>query len=125
MPGSTTTAFQCANKTSSAEAHRDLLVRASHPRDRTCIFFFYFIAHVAGIGWRWHSLFSVSKAQQAADLDSTGKKSLGTLFALNWLLLFSLLFSPLLVIFLLLLLYLTHLLMASETDVYETQWVVG
>lgn len=38
---------------------------------------------------------------------------------------FSFTFCPLLVIFLLLLLYLTHLLMASETDVYETQWVVG
>lgn len=87
MPGSTTTAFQCANTTSSAEAQRDLLVKASYPHDRTCIFFFYFIARVAGIGWRWHSLFIVSKAQQAADLGSTGKKSLGTLFALDWLLL--------------------------------------
>lgn len=36
----------------------------------------------------------VSKAQHAADLDSTGKKSLGTLFALDWLLLLTLPFAP-------------------------------
>lgn len=37
-------------------------------------FSFFFFAHVAGIGWRWHFSFFVSKAQQAADLDNTGKK---------------------------------------------------
>lgn len=35
----------------------------------------------------------VSKVQQVADLDNTGKKSLGTLFALAWLL-FLLYHSP-------------------------------
>jgi hypothetical protein len=55
-------------------------------------------------------------------LDTTGKKSLGTLFALGRLLLFALHFAPSRYI---ISTYTSRLLMASEIDVYETEPAVG
>ncbi|PTB45395.1 hypothetical protein M441DRAFT_34074 [Trichoderma asperellum CBS 433.97] len=74
MPGSTTTAFQCANTTSFCRGTLRPARKGIITSSQNMHFFFFFFAHVAGIGWRWHSSFLCLRRSKLPIWTTLGKK---------------------------------------------------